>query len=351
MSKRTLLIIIALLAIIDLVAAGWYVAQRLEHSGKGQNIFERRDSTALQADTLIEATTADVYGKPILKSAYFISNQPAIAGNQMSYYTSIKHLKMRIPQEVNSNDSLIDLNDKIASVAFGGSHSLDEATRVYLNAPVFNKPVGSGYRSIKASPNIYQGYANVHQVLIYPSIVSQRLLVMQVDKVEFNGYNNVRTTSFVHYDRINQQVLDNTDILKAGNDNKLLTLLNEKIDYLNGKRAQDNQLQHAINVPSQMCCAREGILFEFPVGTLSKGSPIQVLLDYDKLQSFLTDNFKRIKQSDGGYHNYDKLQPIAVKPRTDFKPARTKAKVQSGVTRKPARRSRVARRHWSRRQR
>ena len=53
MTKKNLIIVIILLTIIDLVAAGWYMSRRIEASGQSKNLFEQRDST----DYVIEADT------------------------------------------------------------------------------------------------------------------------------------------------------------------------------------------------------------------------------------------------------------------------------------------------------
>ena len=63
MTKRNLIITIILLSFIDLVAAGWYVSQRIEASGKSQDLFNQRDSTdyVAEADTVTLASEADLF--------------------------------------------------------------------------------------------------------------------------------------------------------------------------------------------------------------------------------------------------------------------------------------------------
>ena len=63
MSKRSILIAIALLTIIDIIAAFWYLALRLEREGGSHDLFERsHDSTALvSADTLDVVSVPDTF--------------------------------------------------------------------------------------------------------------------------------------------------------------------------------------------------------------------------------------------------------------------------------------------------
>ncbi len=145
MTKRNLIIVIILLSVIDLVAAGWYMSRRIEASGKSQNLFEQRDSTEViaMADTVTNASQADVFDKEQHNTYYFIANTPSIAGDNSSRYASIKHVKVRWPKKINGDDELTELNKELISKAFGNSHSsLKDARYVYLNTPSFNKPIG-----------------------------------------------------------------------------------------------------------------------------------------------------------------------------------------------------------------
>ena len=61
MTKRTLLIIIALLVIVDIVAAFWYLSARLEASGVGFDIFNMNDDRMVTAAILgMKAKGCDV---------------------------------------------------------------------------------------------------------------------------------------------------------------------------------------------------------------------------------------------------------------------------------------------------
>lgn len=318
MTKRNLIIVIILLSVIDLVAAGWYMSRRIEASGKSQNLFEQRDSTEViaMADTVTSASQADVFDDVQHNTYYFIANSPTVAGDNSSRYTSIKHVKVRWPKKVNGNDELVELNKELISKAFGNSQSrMKDARYVYLNTPAFNKPVGDDYQKVTKAPTIVPTYGNVTQVLVYPYMTSQRLLVMEVDKVEYNGNITIDNSSYVHYDRQNQHVLSRMDILSSDfeKENKLLKVINKKIDDLNKGRG-DNKLQHALNVPAEVCCGKKGIMFLYKQGTIAS-SPIEIMIDYDKLEPFLTQDFKQLLDNNEGYSMYsDKIKPEPINP-------------------------------------
>ena len=336
MTKKNLIIVILLLSVIDLLAAGWYTARRIEASGRSQNLFDQRDSTEYiaMADTMTTASQADLFDKPQHNSYYFTSNTPSIQGDESSYYTSIKHVKVRWPLKVNGNDDLVELNKELIKKAFGNSQStMKDARYAFLNSPVFNKPVGDDYRTLVKAPRVHPVYGNVSQVLVYPYMTSQRLLVMEIDKVEYNGSMTVESSSFVHYDRMKQRLLSRLDILMADVDkeNKLLKIINKKIDQLNKGRAENNLLQHALNVPAEIRCGKTGIVFQYKHGSISD-DPIDIQIDYDQLKPFITKDFEQILENNDGYWIYkneemkpEPLNAVAATPAKPKAPAVTKS--------------------------
>lgn len=377
MTKKNLIITIILLAVIDLLAAGWYMSRRIEASGKSQSLFDQRDSTEViaMADTVTSASQADVFDKEQHNTYYFIANSPNIHGDETSYYTSIKHVKVRWPKKINGNDSPEELNKELIRKAFGNSQSqLKDARYMYLNTPSFNKPIGSDYHTLSKAPRIYPVYGNVSQVMVYPYMTSQRLLVMEIDKVEYNGNTTLENKTYVHYDRQNQRLLSRVDILMTDveKETKLLKTINKKIDELNRGRGEDRQLQHALNVPAEICCRKNGILFQFKQGTISS-SPIDIMIDYDKVKDFLTKDFELLVDNNDSYWVYKQkpeaepinpsrvtkpavqstlAKPVVTKPVTnnhEVTPKQTKKTRYSGAKRKSGHYGRAGKRHWSRR--
>lgn len=319
MTKRNLIITIILLSFIDLVAAGWYMSRRIEASGNSQNLFSQRDSTevVVEADTVVTTFQDDLFDEPQHNTYYFIANTPSISGDNSSRYTSIKHVKVRWPRKVNGDSEFEQLNKELISKAFGNAQSrMKDARYLYLNKPTFNKPIGDEYKSLSSAPTIVPVYGNVSQVLVYPYMTSQRLLVMEIDKVEYNGRSTNENDYFVHYDRQRQRVLSRIDILIADVDkeNKLLKTINKKIDDINKGRGDSNQLQHALNVPAEVCCSKKGILFQYKQGSISNNA-VEVMIDYDKLEDFMTEDFKQLLANNDDYKVFDeKLKPEPINP-------------------------------------
>lgn len=319
MTKRNLIIVIILLAIIDLLAAGWYMSRKIEATGRSQNLFGQRDSTdyVAEADTVITTSQADLFDQLQHNTYYFIANNPNVAGDNSTRYASIKHVKVRWPLKVNGNSDLSELNKELIGKAFGNTQTkMKDARYVYLNTPAFNKPIGEDYHKLTSAPTIVPVYGNVTQVLVYPYMTSQRLLVMEIDKVEYNGNTTSENSIFIHYDRMKQRVLSRLDILVADVDkeNKLLKVINKKIDDLNKGRGEGRHLQHALNVPAEICCSKKGVLFQYRHGTISE-APVEVLIEYDKLEPFFTPEFKNMQAQNSDYKIYDDdIKPEPINP-------------------------------------
>ena len=319
MTKRNLIIVIILLTVIDLVAAGWYMSRRIETGDKGENLFGRRDSSEVitEADTVVSTSEPDVFDKLQHSSSYYIANSPTVSGDKSTCYTSIKHVKLRWPLKVNGSDALESLYKALIGKAFGNSHSqMKDARYMYLKTPSFNKPMGDDYNTLTKAPLIVPVYGNVSQVLVYPYMTSDRLLVMEIDRVEYNGHATIEDNFFIHYDRASHRVLSRIDILSAdiSNENKLLKLINKKIDNLNRSRGESNHLQHALNVPAELCCGKSGIIFQFRQGSISSG-PIEVQVDYADLKQYLTPAFAQLLENNGEYQEFkENIKPEPVNP-------------------------------------
>lgn len=316
MTKKNLIIVIILLSIIDLMAAAWYMSRRIE-AGQSSDLFAQRDSSevVVEADTVVTTFQEDLFDEVQHNTYYFKSNSPAISGDNSSYYTSIKHVKVRWPLKVNGNSELDELNKELITKAFGNTQSqMKDARYVFLNTPAFNKPIGDDYKKLSSAPTIVPVYGNVTQVLVYPYMTSNRLLVMEIDKIEYNGSTHSEDNVYVHYDRQLQRLLSRLDILPADRDkeNKLVRVINDKIDDLNKNRADGNKLQHAINVPSEVCCSKDGIIFQYKQGSLAS-TPVEVKIGYDKLENFLTADFLQLVQNNDDYKLFNdgiKAEPI-----------------------------------------
>ena len=309
MSKRTYLILILLLVVVDIVAGFWYLAARIEASGNSMNLFEHgSDSTqVMAADTLSELNVADVFRK-FSRDTCYVSNLPAEKGEAGSYFTSVKHIRLRRPESVNGNDSLEALERALLAKMFSTDRtSLTFAVSQELGKPTFNTANNVPYHAVAKAPSSHSKYSNVSTLLAFPIMTSLRLLVMQVQRKRYNGIETVVTNAYVHYDRATQRVLAQGDIFDRERDEQLLKTLNSKIDRLNLE--QHLRLTSATQLPTEFMAKRKGILFLFPTGSIADPAEgtIEVFVDYDALKPMFTPLFKQLLDDNEGYWDYKPL--------------------------------------------
>ena len=163
MSKRNLVIIIALLVIIDIAAAFWYLSLRIEASGESHDLWQRSDdTTATVADTLTTTSVPDTFDVQDFHT-YYVSRTPAVRGDENSYYTCVKRVKVRWPVSVNGNDSLPALEQALLNCMFGkAGGNLSFAAAQWTQLPKFNVEALTDFKEIDTRPRIVQiGRAHV----------------------------------------------------------------------------------------------------------------------------------------------------------------------------------------------
>ncbi len=304
MSKRNLVIIIALLVIIDIAAAFWYLSLRIEASGESRDLWRSSDTTATMADTVVNASVPDTFDVKEFH-AYHVSQSPAVKGDLNSYYVCVRQVKVRWPMSVNGSDSLPALGKALKTCLFGNANgTLAVAADQWMRTPKFTIETVTDYKQIAKMPLLVGKYAYTEQLLAYPIMTSMRLLVMQVDHRTRNGEHSTMTSRFVHYDRVKQVVLDRKNILEQNQEPVLLSLINQKIERLNHEKRL--QLERAAKVPTEFRANRAGIVFEYSAGEIAPASEgiIEVLIDYPLLGPVLTQDFKNLLNLNEGYWNY-----------------------------------------------
>lgn len=308
MTKRTLVIIIALLVIMNIIAALWYVSLRIEKSGDSYDIWQSGDTTVTMADTLSGASVPDSF-QVMQYHAFFVSREPVVRDDFNSYYTCVKTIKVRWPISVNGNDSIRGLEDALLTTLFGNDNSnVTSASLRWVKQPRFTVSAPIDYKEIDTKPKLVGHYAYQEQLLTYPILTSLRLLVMQTDHVVRNGENTHKTSKYVHYDRVRQALLSRNDIFESNHESQLLGMINEKIGRLNQTKRLN--IAHATRVSSDYYAQRTGIIFEYPAGEiapLAEGT-IQILLEYPNLGPALTRSYKNLLRLNDGYWKYKSLE-------------------------------------------
>lgn len=309
MSKRSLLIIILLLAIIDIVAAFWYLAARIEASGDSRDIFTIRKDTAVlatAADTISDINVPDSF-MIAERQAYYVSREPAVKGDLSTYFTCVKRVKVRWPKSINGNENVVPLERAVLDKMFTpGTVNLEYAINQELSQPKFTSSHELEYKKIEKRPTPKPAYAYQYDILAYPVMTSMRVLVMGVEKIEYNGIEHKSRNAFIQYDRATHRVITWKDVFASDN-NVLLGLINTKIDALN--KEKNMLLEHAMAMPTEFQIKAKGISFHFPSGVIAEPNegPIELFIDYKTLYVVFTPGFKQLVRDNEGFWDYKRL--------------------------------------------
>ncbi len=304
-SKRGLLKVIILLAIIDVIAGFWYLTLRIENSGESRD-FWLPDSVTEAADTIAEQTAPDSF-KIVNNHGYFITKHSV--DTSFKQLASIKLVNARIPINVNGCDSLDLLNRELVSKAFGfASDDFEGGMAIYTSRPTFNHRTTLPYDDVERKPSLAPEQTTTEAVAVYPLYTSNRIMVWEIDYWRNNCGTKVSTSAYVHYDRVAQQVIDYNDIINRNTESMLLSMINDKIEVLN-ENDPTLELHNAVKVPAEMCVRRTGISFLFPPGeiaALEKGE-IEVMLPHNSMNNIYTPVFKTQLATSTGWWKYKRL--------------------------------------------
>ena len=307
MSKRNYFIIIAILVAVDIATAFWYLAGHINSDGKN-DFFSAGSELATEADTLNENFVPDKY-QTIEYNAFFVSKAPVIPSDQRTYYTSIKRLKTNIPTTINGETNTDRLLAEVARKAFPNSHGgLDNGVQNFLKSPAFNVP-NVDYKVINSAPTIFAKYGNVQGVKIYPIFTSKNYLVMAINRSSYKGVVTQNTAYYVNYNRYSHSIISKEDIFINDVDNKLLSIVNDKIEKLNEN--QPNLELHQANTLSQEIYLRKnGLFFVYQAGAIANEEEgvIEIYIPFSTLNPYLKPEFSSLITTNS---HCQELKPLA----------------------------------------
>jgi hypothetical protein len=307
-TKRAFFIIIAILVILDIAAAFWYVAGRLNNDNH-DNPFSVEERDDVVSDSTIVGETAPDKFDLTEKSAYFVSVSPVSASKPGVHWTSTKRYKGRIPVSVNGSNAIDELLKEIEHRAFGfGTGSVNTCATAFLKSPKFNTNTSFDFKTVTKAPQVSEVYGNVSTIKIYPTFTSDYLLVMAIDKQDYDGYTRTQHMSFVIYNRKKHQVLEKDNVFNKQLEPKILALINSHIDELN--LGGSLNLRHATNLPAQISLGRKGILFVYESGSIAEADKgiIDIFLPYSRLKPYFTSEFSAIVDANNGFWDYEPVK-------------------------------------------
>ncbi len=312
-TRRRLLITIALLVVIDLATGLFYVVSRLNADGKYVGLFAPADSTALPADTLA-ASAVSVKFEPVRNDMVYYVSETTLPTGQSSagQFTCIKQVKLRMPHSVGGSTAIDGLKQAIIIKAFGPRYG-DESRAVaaFIDAPEFNMGGNSSYRVSPHPIETKSIYGREHRVKAFPYLASDRLLEYEIYDFVYDGHSRSERVGYVIYDCLRHRVLKMADVLSVADSEgveNVLKAVNHRIDFMTRDRRRI--LRHATTLNAELAVEPRGIKLVFPAGSLAdaESGVASVYLPYDSCRNLLTAQFRILLDTDGRFFHYKTLK-------------------------------------------
>lgn len=303
MTKRSLLIIIAILIVADLAAGFWYWSGHFNSDGRSADLFSSADSVT-DADTLGGNTTPDRYALTD-KFSYFVSQTTAVPGNELTRYTCVKRFKARIPQQINGSADIQDLLTELNRVAFSHTDAgISASASEFLSKPTFTTTAQVAFKQVAAQPTTHPTYGYVESVKIYPAFASANFLSMAVDRQTYNGSRKVEQLQFVAYARTLHHLLTFAQMFDPAKPDALLAAINGRINYRNVKG--HHNFRQAKAASQNMLLRADGVTFIYDPGQLAT-TAVQVFVPYKDLNPALTTEMANLIATDTAGHDFDPI--------------------------------------------
>lgn len=306
MTTRSLIVVIVVLAVIDLVAGLWYLDGRLTDNGQSPFSFGFSDSAVEEASTVPEAVGRDEF-KMAGGNAYYVTDKPVSVDDMSAKLSSTMRIAVKWPQKINGDNEPQALTEALLGKMFAADYGdLPTAIKTELSKPVFSTGTGHKCSKVNKAPVVTERFSHVQSVKAYPVMNSSRVLVYEIEKKTFGGNAGGLTddTRFVVYDRMKGKVLALADMVASGCEERVLSIINKKIDKINGK---DARYDHARTLPDNVRVKHKGLLFYFQKGELGD-TETEIYVDFESLGKMLTPAFAAMSKSNGDFVDFDPIK-------------------------------------------
>ena len=306
MTKRTLLIIIGLLVLLDSAAFFVYLIGNSNSDGKSpiENVF--RDSVATVADTIPSTFIEDKFDT-ITRNESFLSLDKMKVGNEFKSMKCMMKIKLIWPVAVNNNNDLSSLHRELLSrITSTSSDDVKEALDQLFEKPEFahesTRFVATGDDSDFA-PEINK---TMQQYRIFPYISTNYLLEMVVLAEKHNGSSLSRYMNIVHYDRVHHNVISIDKIFDLSKSDDILALVNQRIEAEKMSGTHDNW--HETNIlPTEFLLGRKSVVFYLPDGSIApRGTGLhEISVSNEDLEPYFTSYYSELLANDTNFVTYD----------------------------------------------
>lgn len=294
MTKRTLFIIIGLLALLDAAAIIIYMA--------GHYSRDDEQTETVPADILSKDLKNDVFDT-IQTTANYLSVDKVLDNGEQKKMSATIMFKMIWPKEINGNKQLRELENELMTKLVGTPHTTIKAlVDNVIKNPQFVKKSSHHTRvnnDFSASKNASH---TTHRYLVFPYVSTRYRLEMIVILDTFNGTRDSRSMRIVHYDRMHGKVITTDHIFDSSSNEDVMALINQSIEGMKLEKERDN-LHEVSSIPNNFLLGEKSVIFYVEQGT----KLYEVRVNNNNLKPYFTDEYNELLSNDSHFIAYDYL--------------------------------------------
>ena len=287
MTKRTLFIIIGLLALLDVAAIIIYLsAPNREGKSPLDTTYDNiNQGTHTQADILPDKASLDEF-EPIEDPVNFISTDKVDDGGEQKRMSSTVIIKLQWPKKINGSNQFLELQNALMTKLTGKTYpSVKQMVADLTSHPKFVKPTTHFTRIDKDFSASHGASHTTHRYTVQPHFGTHFRLEMMVVTETLDGGKVSRTFSIIHYDRTHGKIITIDQIFDSASTSDIIALINQSIE---SKMIKQNIDMHEVEtIPKEFVLGDNNVIFYVEQGS----NHYEIKVSNEDLRPYFTDYY------------------------------------------------------------
>lgn len=287
MTKRTLLIIIGLLVLLDVAAIIIYLAGTKNRDGKSPLDFTiDKSNEVTRADTIPGKASLDDF-ETIEDTVNHISTDKVEDRGEQKRMTATVIIKLNWPKTVNGSKQFLELQNALMTKLTGKTYpTVKQMVTDLTTHPKFVKftthstVINKDFSTSRGASQYTRRYT------VQPHFGTHYRLEMMVVTETFDGKSDSRSFSVIHYDRQKGKVITTDQIFDSSSTNEVLSLINQGIE---SKMIKENVKMHELaSIPKNFVLGDKNVIFYVE----QNGECYEVKVSNENLNQHFTNYYK-----------------------------------------------------------
>ncbi len=302
MTKRTLFIIIGLLALLDVAAIIIYLsAPNREGKSPLDTTFDRND-THTQADILPDKTTIDDF-ESYQDTVNFLSTDKVEDGGELKRMSATVMINLYWPKEINNSNQFLELQNALMLKLTGKTYpNAKTMFQDLISNPKFVKP-STHFTRVDRDFSASRGASHTtRRYTVMPHFGTHFRLEMMVVIDTFDGSSDSRSFYIVHYDRQKGKIITNDEIFDNSSTRDVVALINQKIESMKIDGGLES-MNEITSIPKEFVLGEKSAIFYVEQGQ----KYYEVKVNYSALEPYFTSYFAEQFKNDTKLVSYQNI--------------------------------------------